>query len=426
VSAQGLDQPVVSASALRSVNFFNGRLLTGDDLQREQATNQARLARVGRADGEGVAYGLEVTPRPAASTNARPVVQIAPGLALSRSGIALELSAPVEVSLLHPAPSSGSQVEPGNLFAECQPAAPGTYTAGSGVYVLVVRPAQTGEGRAQVSGLARGESPCTVSLSVETVAFRLIRLALAGSELSNVPLLRNRVAYECFGVTEAGLAIVDPFAAPPGWSLIDALRTQVLGDDEVPLATIGWSIDAGIEFIDLWSVRRRLTRPPVEDAWALLSGDRPSAKGEAMFLQFQEQLADLMVGPSAESVTIADSFEYLPPAGIVPVASAGALRPGIDPTTFFAGTTTRAAMVLEGAKVPPLLRRSFQFPPIVPASRELIWLYEVRENRDPGAWTAGAPGGPYLLFTTGFMRYAAQPQFDLSRWDYADFALHTD
>lgn len=426
MSAQGLDQPVVSASALRSVNFFNGRLLTGEDLQREQATNQARLARLGRADGEGVAYGLEVTGLPSASTNAQPIVQIAPGLALSRSGVALELSAPVEVSLLHTPPSSASNVEPGNLFAECQPAAPGTYTAGSGVYVLVVGPAQTGEGRAQASGPARAESPCTVSLSVETVAFRLIRLALPGSEPSNVQLLRNRVAYECFGVTETGYAVVDPFAAPTGWGLIDALRTQVLGDDEVPLATIGWSIDTGIEFIDMWSVRRRPTRPPVEDAWALLADDRRSAEGEAMFLQFQEQLADLMVGPSAESVTVAENFEYLPPAGIVPVASAGALRPGIEPTTFFTGTTTREAMVLEGAKVLPLLRRSFRFPPIAPASREFIWLYEVRENRDPNAWTAGAPGGPYLLFTTGFMRYAAQPQFDLSRWDYANFALHTD
>ncbi len=59
VTTQSLDQPFVATTALRSVNFFNGRLLTGDDLSREQATQLARLARLGRADGRRDRVGLQ-------------------------------------------------------------------------------------------------------------------------------------------------------------------------------------------------------------------------------------------------------------------------------------------------------------------------------------------------------------------------------
>ena len=54
MSTETLDLPVVAGGALRSANFFNGRLLTGDDLRREQATQQARLRRLGRAVGERI------------------------------------------------------------------------------------------------------------------------------------------------------------------------------------------------------------------------------------------------------------------------------------------------------------------------------------------------------------------------------------
>ena len=49
-----LQQPVVNGS-LRSTNFFNGRLVTGADMTREQAARREAVWRTGKAAGEGIA-----------------------------------------------------------------------------------------------------------------------------------------------------------------------------------------------------------------------------------------------------------------------------------------------------------------------------------------------------------------------------------
>ena len=43
---------------IRTVNFFNGRLLTGNDMSREQAARRQADARIGLAMGDGIASGL--------------------------------------------------------------------------------------------------------------------------------------------------------------------------------------------------------------------------------------------------------------------------------------------------------------------------------------------------------------------------------
>jgi hypothetical protein len=423
MTVQPLDQPFASASALRSVNFFNGRLLTGDDLQREQETQEARLGRLTRALGTGVAYGLEV--QSASSPGGEPVVRVAPGLALAPSGAALELTSTIDVALDQAVTPSADGSQAGS-FGACQPSATATYTAGAGVYLLAIGPAAQGEGRAPVGGLA-GSAPCTVSLSVEAVYFRLIRLAVPDSELANPQLLRSKIAYDCFGTATTDQVLVDPFAPrPTAWGVADALRPQQLSDDEVPLATLGWSVDSGIEFVDLWSVRRRPVRPAAEDDWMVLSGERRQAEAEAMFLQFQAHLADLMAGPSPEQLVAGGVFVQLPPFGVLPLGASDSLRPGIDVATFFSGATTRGPAFIEGSRVEPLFRQAMWASPISLADNTLIWLYQVRESSDPAAWGGGSPGGPYVIFTTGEVPYAGQPQFDLSRWNYANFVLKAD
>ncbi len=54
-----LDTPFLDGG-IRSTNFFNGRLLSREDLQREQDAERAVHERLGRALGTGIAYGLEV------------------------------------------------------------------------------------------------------------------------------------------------------------------------------------------------------------------------------------------------------------------------------------------------------------------------------------------------------------------------------
>jgi hypothetical protein len=421
VTTQSLDQPFVAPTALRSVNFFNGRLLTGDDLSREQATQLARLARLGRAEGDGIAWGFRVERQPALSTKTHPVVTVSAGLAVSRAGTAIELPADIDVALYRDASAAPAGAEPGNLFADCQLAAPGTYTAGAGVYLLTVAPGEQAEGRAQVNGLGNADAPCNVALEAEALAFRLIRLSIPHDELVEKALLRNRIAYACFGTDALAGVVADPFGTPvTKYGLLDTLRTQTLSDDEVPLATIGWSIDDGIQFIDLWSVRRRMTRRSPEGEWASLVSDRRRAEGEAMFLQFQAQINEIVTLPSPEHVSVNDAFDRLPPIGMLPIA--GGSRPGLDLPTFFAGVTTRGPAFIEGARLEALVRSALAFAPIKPASDELIWLYEVHENRDSRVWTTTV-GGPYVVFASGYVPYVADAQFDLSHWDYANYAL---
>jgi hypothetical protein len=418
MTTQTLDQPYVASTALRTVNFFNGRLLTGDDLSREQATQEALRRRLGRATGEGIAFGFEVEEQHALSSKQKPVVTVSGGLAVTRSGIALQLDADLDVALYRDTATASAGAEPGNLFADCQLNAPGTYTAGAGVYLLTVGPDEEPEGRAPVNGLGNEDAPCNVALEAEALAFRLIRLSVPLDQLAQKHLLRNRIAYSCFGIEALAGVVADPFdPAVTSYGLVDTLRTQTLGDDEMPLAVIGWSIDDGIQFVDLWSVRRRLTQRAPEGDWASIVSDRRHAEGAAMFLQFQAQLEDLRQSTEEpEMLRASDAFELLPPLGFLPVGPDGA--GAFDREEFFDSMHTDEPVYTEGAKVAALVRTSFAYPPVETGGKELVWLYLVRE-----ATQAPSPKHPYLIFANGQTPYVGDARFDLAYWDFANHAL---
>jgi hypothetical protein len=417
MTTEALDLPVVAGGALRSANFFNGRLLTGEDLRREQETTRARLERLGRLVGDGVAYGLEVRETIGTSTKSRPVVTVAAGLALCCSGQTVELSADIDLALARTGPTA--QSEPGALFADCEPFAPGTYTAGAGVYMLTIAPAQQGEGRAPVSGLANEPAPCNVALSVEAVRFRLIRLALPATELGDKARLRNRVAYRFFAPDALAAFLRDPFGAAPNPTLLDTLRDQTLHDDEVPLAVVGWSVGDGIQFVDRWAVRRRPAGAAGPLSFASLVSDRAGAEGAARFLQFQEHIADRRLAAGAAGVRASDEFERLPACGFLPLRTSS--RPGFDSARFFEGLKkrVRSVFVLD-ARIPALVREGSAYPPIDVSRGELIWLYLCPANS-----RAGTAVQPYVLFVSGAVPYAADARYDSSRWDLANYSLPT-
>ena len=60
MSATDLQTPIIEG-AIRSTNFFNGRLLSARDLTLEQSAYREADRRLGKAIGEGIAYGLETT-----------------------------------------------------------------------------------------------------------------------------------------------------------------------------------------------------------------------------------------------------------------------------------------------------------------------------------------------------------------------------
>src|SRR5437773_9089916 len=110
------DQPLIDGG-VASVNWFNGRLVTGEDLTREQQAAELTRLRLGRAVGSGVVCGLQLSPA-SSTSNARPVIRIEPGLAVNRQGLVLELSAATEVALTRDRAADGTTEL---IFRDCSP-----------------------------------------------------------------------------------------------------------------------------------------------------------------------------------------------------------------------------------------------------------------------------------------------------------------
>lgn len=421
-----LDTPFLK-DGIRSTNFFNGRLLSAEDLGQEQTARDAGQQRLGRALGEGVAYGLEVSLSQDNSATT-PLVTVQPGLAVNREGEAMELLQPVEVSLLQGAveASGGAAVPAGTgAFGACSP--PGSvYVSGTGVYLLVMAPASGREGRAVASGLGGVKSGCDAKLLVEGVRFRLLRLEVSSADLAvgQEAKLRNKVAHQCLGTTDPkGQAFLTwPFTEPAtGYGLVDALRPHFLTPCDVPLAVLHWRDGAGIRFVDLWAVRRRLARAGHPTPWLAGTGDRHAVEAEALFLQFQDHIEKLRLealNPAAVRAT--DHFAYLPPAGVLPLGGYIGTR-GFDYLKFFEGLTVRAPISIEGARLAPLLEMARAYPPLELAKKELLWLYVVRENQQAMSGVGPKPQ-PYLVFASGHIPYWGDPRFDVSKWNHANYA----
>jgi hypothetical protein len=186
---------------------------------------------------------------------------------------------------------------------------------------------------------------------------------------------------------------------------------------ETPLAVMHWD-RAGLQFVDMWPVRRRVVHPAANGALLGTIGNRPAAEGEAMLLQFQEQIAGLS---GLSSVHASDRFRYLPPAGLLPIVAPGSPQ-GFDFRAFFFGQPFRQPSYISEARAEALLRLSFDYPPIDLRRNELIWLYQVVElTRDLTAGVGGA-GQQVLIFASGHLPYQADARLDVARVDFANFA----
>jgi hypothetical protein len=86
--------------------------------------------------------------------------------------------------------------------------------------------------------------------------------------------------------------------------------------------------------------------------------------------------------------------------------------------------TYRGPTFIDAAQAEALIAESLLCPPIDTASGAVVWLWRIRENRTAidFAGTGPAPRAA-LLFASGEMRYRANARFDLSSYDYANYAL---
>jgi hypothetical protein len=414
---------------IRAVNFFNGRLLSGEDLSREQEANRLARQRLGRATGPGVAYGLDVA---RASDLA---VTVEAGLAVAGSGQPLLLSGRVSLALgeqpgaTAPTPAAG--------FRNCAPFAGGVYIARQGLYLLTIAPAEVGEGRAPVSGLGNSAAPCNTRYLVEGVQFRLLPvdmardLGLSSEHLGDEAHLRSRLAAICLGLAARRKLLADPFGGRQPADALDALRPLRLTDCDVPLALIYRTEAGGLVFVDNWSVRRPIMAP--EGVPGALTGDSASPSGylgrpaligagwalrtAAMMMQFDEQISQ--IAESDRPVVAASSrLLFLPPAGIIPaVRSPGAGR-GFTVATFFGGAAAAGQAYdeidpIDAGQVRGLLREALDHEPIELAGPGQVQLYRIWENVQ--ATAAGAASQAAVVFASRSLPYRGAPRFGSAR-----------
>jgi hypothetical protein len=298
-------------------NYVNGRLLAAEDLATGQSTLLQRDTWIGQAAGPGIVTGLIVT---ATATS----LSVAMGLGLTPSGEPVSVPAQVTLSLS----IAGTPAAPiGGSFATCTTTPSGAQAAvTTGAYLLTAMPACQLQGQAPMAIPPGSDTPvaCTAQWLVEGVQFKAIPLPF-GAAVDGITVTagnsRNLLAHWCFGTAQLAALGVDPFSFAPAYRGLDQLASTDLTHCDLPLCVFYW--DAGtMTFIDNWSVRRRTTRPDVSGPpWSAAVADQRSADGEARFLQFQDQVSDLMsTGASGYTVASDIFFGLLPPVGFLPVA----------------------------------------------------------------------------------------------------------
>lgn len=445
---RNLLDPIID-QGIRHTNFFEGRLLTAEDLRDQQGANRERARRLGRAIGKGIFEGLEVVLEDDGADGAVPVVTVRKGLALNGEGDVIGLPAnDVQVAL-----SRSLQATPtteADFYACAGPPNTRQLPNGVGVYILVMSPAAGYKDRAPKSGLGDDGvvTGCGSRYVQEGVKFRLVEMvptSLSGisedtrtllqedllspgtpatrADSPRLSRLRNILAHLCFGTEVWSDVVADPFSVASRSLRYGALdELEELGDlsaCDVPLALLYWTLD-GVAFCDLWSVRRGVYEPSQSQDWPSLPAERARREGEARLRQFQEQVQDLIDSEAAPSIVSAnDFFRYLPPAGLLPLVDAARPR-GLTVPGFFGGRTYRDPVHIEGARFWPALSAAIAFPAIDLGQDTMTWVYLIRENRQSAS--PGAASEPAMaVFLSGHLPFFGDARFDVNRWDYSNF-----
>ncbi|HYH78529.1 MAG TPA: hypothetical protein VEX86_01990, partial [Longimicrobium sp.] len=439
MAATDLLEPVLT-NGIRLNNFFNGRILTAEDLRAEQEANRGQHRQLGRALGEGVAHGLEVAA--GAQADGAPVLSIQPGLAFNRDGDAVALGRAVELRLVTVEEAAAAEA---GLFAVCQATHDPLELTNVGLYVLTAAPASAlSDERAPMSELGSegvagrcasrwaqegarfsvaplplapaGEEPTPLALAlaalVEDVEEGVELVRRGGS--SDTPAvraaldqglsrLRNGAAWLCFGVDRLAAMRAAPLPASggfadPEYGAVDGMRQRrELASCEVPIALFQLS-KRGVEWVDAWAVRRPLAPFPTAGTLPLLLDRRRQAEAVAILLQFQDQLRAItqlpITGTALSLAEAAQYFRFLPPAGLLPVLGTGATR-GFTHAAFLRGYAWGSPVQVAGAQLEAIVRAALPGPPLDLSQKGAVVVYRARENLP----VAGrAPGPPLVAF----------------------------
>ena len=325
-----------AGAGVRWPNYVNGRLLTADDLAAAHIATLTRQRWLGSGIGSGVVEGLEVTGSPGSQE-----LRVSPGTGVCLGGTAVHLEGTTTLHLTQSLPATTVY---GDLFAPCGIGGDAISAPSAGTYLLVAGPMTSYDGKVAAEGAVSSTLPtaCTSRWEVEGTVFTAIRLD--GFTATTTPAnRRNLCAHWCFGSDNLAPLAMSMFTHPVPHSPLDALAD--LGACDLPLAVFDWDGGA-LTFVDMWSARRRTSRPSATGMYGDVVDDRRAAEGEARYLQFQQQLAGVLATPAGSAVTAARTFPVLPPAGLLPfdpLAAAYRIAPKAavaDPDPAAAGRTS--------------------------------------------------------------------------------------
>lgn len=337
MTERNLFRPVTD-QGVRNPYFFEGRLLSGQDLREQLDARTQHDRYLGRALGSGIVHGLGVS-----IDNGRdggdgqpPVVRVRKGLAINRLGDVIGLpQSDIQLAL------SRSLEEPrfeAVDFRNCAGIPRDRYVPnGIAVYLLLMTPAAQFRERVPKSGLgdegiARG---CGSRYIQEGVEFRLLELPLSSlgsvasslvealqsglldgadyarkSDLQRLSLLKNQLAAICTGARQvlADSHTRDLVGAPrpvlPGAVIDELIERGDLCAEDVPLSLFYWSPE-GLAFVDNWAVRRL--------------ADPGFCAGRLRLAQFTDHLSWLNDRLGTSPARRLDRyFRFVPPAALIP------------------------------------------------------------------------------------------------------------
>jgi len=302
---------IPASTPLARLNYFDGKFLRADDLNKEQRYLRSLVELSNQAGGHGVVHGNDVTEAGAGR------LTIGPGLAIDPAGRVLLLPDALSVGvaeLVEKSRGTGGVYGSGNgagsavgsaAFANCVAATadtPGTQPGPGDLFLVTLAHAEALCGEEDVYGRLCEEA-CVTSTDrpfrIEGIVIRARPLNLTqplptcAAESIGPLHLRSRVASSFFAgeALDVGSLISKAGLASEVW----CRGSRMDSGTEVPIAVIGLS-GGTLAFLDPWIARRERIDDPARRYWQWRMRMRPWNVFLAQVLQFQCQLRDNLGG----------------------------------------------------------------------------------------------------------------------------------
>jgi hypothetical protein len=359
ISRKGLERVADVDPRLTRSHYFDSRLLTAEDLTRDQIYLDSRLREVGRALGHGVMSGLELS-----LSQLDGEIAVQPGIAVTAAGRVLELTKPLSLNL-----SDKAKITEQNN---------GRYRRfNSSLYAILIKYAEIGTDVAEMFPTDLGENK-TVQYDVITEGVQLAMVPL------HLPLMRHNPLH------------VRAYLMQQLYN--DNSAAGAIPDDAVALGVLAIYNDTP-QWLDTELLRQPLRAMQRE-------GDRQAD----LYRRYQHLFQDVMEERSNASLSsnfaATDYFRWLPPVGSLPKGSIDPVdgRQGFFPENYnvWVAPVRKAELELiikESMVLPPLhldLDEPMDLVILAPLNNSDYAEHAARLQRPPNT-TTGKPAGMDLL-----------------------------